>query len=79
VTDSAEISISQGVAETPTPGVVTETVTRTRTVISNQTVTRNRTTFRNETDSQTQPGMGALVAVIALLAASLLAARRHDW
>jgi surface glycoprotein (TIGR04207 family)/PGF-CTERM protein len=79
VTDSAEITLSQGAGETPTPRVITETVIRNQTVIRTETVIRNRTVFRNVTDSQAQPGMGALVAVIALLAASLLAARRHDW
>lgn len=79
VTDSAEISLPQQTVETPTPRVVTETVIRNQTVIRTETVIRNRTVFRNTTDSQPQPGMGVLVAVIALLAASLLAARRSDW
>jgi PGF-CTERM protein len=79
VTDSAEITLPPETDETPTPRVVTETVIRTETVIKTRTVIRNRTVFGNTTDSQPQPGMGALVAVIALLAASLLAARRRDW
>jgi PGF-CTERM protein/surface glycoprotein (TIGR04207 family) len=79
VTDSAEISLPQQTVETPTPRVVTETVIRNQTVIRTETVIRNRTVFRNVTDSQAQPGMGVLIAVLALLTASLLAARRRDW
>lgn len=58
---------------------VTRTVEVTRTIINEQEVTRTVTIIRNVTDTNGQPGLGALVAVIALLAASLLAARRRDW
>jgi PGF-CTERM protein len=58
---------------------VTRTVEVTRTIINEEEVTRTVTIIRNVTDTSGQPGLGALVAVIALLAASLLAARRRDW
>jgi surface glycoprotein (TIGR04207 family)/PGF-CTERM protein len=58
---------------------VTRTVEVTRTIINEEEVTRTVTIIRNITDTSGQPGLGALVAVIALLAASLLAARRRDW
>jgi PGF-CTERM protein len=84
VIDERTVEVPVNVTRTvEVPVEVTRTVevpvNVTKTVTSEVTRTVEVTRIVNRTSTSGQPGMGALVAVIALLAASLLAVRRRDW
>ncbi|WP_197424703.1 BGTF surface domain-containing protein [Natronomonas sp. CBA1123] len=71
VLDSATLTVD---TSTPTP-----TATPTATPESTPTATAEQTDEPTETESEDQPGFGAVIALIALLGAALLAARRNAF
>jgi len=85
VTRTVEVEVEVTRTVTRTVEIIrnnTVEVTRTiiKTVQADSPTPIEETVFVNVTDTPNgQPGLGALVAVIALMAASLLAARRRDW
>ena len=68
-----------GQTVTATASVTFETETETPTETPTETATETPTETATATESEDQPGFGAVLALIALIGAALLAARRNDF